>query len=121
MRCVDIDVTQCAPLYPPTYRNVFERTFVPGCAANSGACHKDSNALGAQANGLAFADAEASYDILVNHGSPAAFVTPGDGLCSPLLERLDSGDASLLMPPGAPLDPREQCSIARWIDNGAEP
>src|SRR5262252_9529249 len=50
-------------------------------------------------------------------------IAPGDAAHSELLRRIDSGDASVMMPPPAankPLDDRERAVLRAWIAAGAD-
>ena len=108
--CVEDLSTDCAPLYSPTYDEVFTRTLAPTCAQPGAACHSSQGRKG----GLVFEDADEAYTLLVGQA-----VVPSDAACSPLVVRLEASD-STVMPPGSPLDPAERCSIIQWIANGAE-
>jgi hypothetical protein len=116
--CLEID-TSCAPLYEPTFDNVFAMTLQPSCGVAGGSCHGAPDADGA-AGGLVMSEADATYDLLVDASrEPRAFVEPGDASCSLLAIRVSIDDDDLRMPPGSSLDPRVRCSIVQWIDEGA--
>ena len=119
--CIDYDVDACAPLYEPTYANVFAQTFRLDCATGGSACHANADALGAVDHGLAFADADAAYSLLVQDLGDATFVHPGDASCGVLTVRLRTEDDALRMPTGSMLEPTEICSVLKWIDAGAMP
>jgi hypothetical protein len=109
--CVENLDSSCAPLYEPTFDNLFSRTLEMRCGVAGGACH---SAEGHQA-GLVFDNADDSYANLVNAGR----VIPGDAACSLLVERIE-GSGVPVMPPGAPMSDAERCAIETWIDNGAQ-
>src|SRR5687767_3068003 len=89
--CVEVDVTTCAPLYAPTFENVFSRTLVPTCGVEGSSCHAPE---GARAD-LVFADADDSHAALLD-----GRVEPGDPSCSLLVRRIESDDRDFKMPPG---------------------
>lgn len=108
-RCVkDLDL-QCAPLYTPDFDEIFTRTLQPTCAVSGGACHAASGGQG----GMVLDEIEGAYAALQDR------VKPGDPGCSPLVRRLEAGDAGSVMPPGDPLLESERCVFVRWIDAGA--
>ena len=108
--CVtDLD-TACAPLYQPTFQNVFDQTLVPTCGIAGSACH---GADGRQA-GLVFAEIEEAHRLLLD-----GRVEAGDAACSLLMRRLESDDSGFQMPPGRKLNEAERCAIQQWIGNGA--
>jgi hypothetical protein len=113
--CVQgLDLT-CAPLYDPTFDQVYTRTLKPTCALSGASCHASEGAMG----GLVFADADSAYAALLGEGGAKPRVLAGDAACSLLIERLDATSAKV-MPPGAPLADAERCAVARWIQNGAK-
>lgn len=121
--CVEIDPAACSPLYAPTFENVFTQTLAPRCGVAGGACHGEAGAEGAVDGGLVLADEAASHAILLDEGSGDGepFVQPGDAACSLLLVRLLVDDPALRMPPGAAALPENEiCSVAQWVDAGAE-
>jgi hypothetical protein len=111
--CVDADVDGCKLAYPAEYPILFDRIFLQKCASAGGACHG-----GTGQGGLAFVDADASYELLVS-AKGGTRVKPGDARCSEVVVRLDSIGHSWSMPPGAPLDEGMRCSVRRWIQMGA--
>lgn len=121
--CVDVDPAACTPLYAPEFSNVMSETLAPRCGVAGGACHGQDGAEGALDGGLVLVDAEASHAIL-REGEGAGgepFVRPGDAACSLLVVRLAVDDPDLRMPPGAAaLEDTELCSIAQWIEQGAQ-
>lgn len=119
--CIDYDVDTCAPLFEPTYANVYAQTFMLDCSTGGTACHADAGALGAAAHGLQFSDADAAYSLLVEDLGDATFVRPGDASCGVLTVRLRTDDDALRMPTGSMLAPTEICSVLKWIDAGAMP
>ena len=112
--CVQID-PDCAPLYQPTFDEVFARTLEPTCGAGGSSCHSQQGAQG----GLAFAEPDESHAQLLGLTGSRPRVLVDDPGCSLLLRRLET-TGSTQMPPGAPLPAAERCSIALWINAGAE-
>lgn len=109
LTCVaDVDFATCAPLYAPTWHNVYTNTIVDSCAS-SRACHGGTSA----SSGLTLVGEEAAYTRL------RAYVTPGDAACSELVERLYTSSDELLMPRGARLPDPERCAIGQWVAAGA--
>jgi hypothetical protein len=121
--CAEVDATSCTPLYAPTFDRVFSQTLAPRCGVAGGACHGESGADGAVDGGLVLAEEDAAHAILLE-GSGASgepFVRPGDAACSLLVVRLVLDDPELRMPPGtAGLPEGELCSVAQWVQEGAE-
>jgi hypothetical protein len=110
--CVSVN-TDCAPLYEPTFENVYQQTLVSKCAVAGGACHAAAGGKG----GLVLEGLDVAYDSLVGGGSPLVNVaTPG---CSSLAVRLESDEASYVMPLGAKLSDAERCAIHQWVAGGA--
>lgn len=116
LTCVTNLDLSCAPLYAPTFDNVFTRTMKPTCAQPGGACHA---AAGAQ-NGLVLENEGAAYALLLGKTDGRARVLPGNAACSLVTEHLESTDASQVMPPGGQLQQAERCAIEQWIQNGAK-
>lgn len=108
--CVDESVVDCAPLYEPSFTNVYNRTLVQSCAVGGGACHGSDST----ASSFVLVDESQAYDAVMQH------LMPGDAACSPLSTRL-SGVGGDQMPPGGNLDAAAICAIRQWIANGAEP
>ncbi len=109
-----IDLT-CAPLYTPTFDQIYKRTLHPTCAQAGGSCHSAEGAMGS----LVFADPDDAYAALLGQSGAEARVVPGDAVCSLIVDRLyDTG--SQVMPPGAPLADAERCAVVLWIQNGAK-
>ena len=108
--CLAGDPTDCAPLYEPTFENVYDRTLLGSCAVGGSACHGSEGRTSALRLG----------DPASAHAALMAYVTPGDAICSPLSTRLD-GIGAGQMPPGGPLNEAAKCSIRQWISNGAPP
>ncbi len=107
--CITVD-TACAPLYPPTFANVYTMTLRPTCGATNSSCHSESGAKG----GLSFADEQTAYDGLVD-----TRVKPGDPGCSEFVVRTSSPDTDYEMPPGGGLSAPARCSLVRWVEDGA--
>lgn len=114
--CVEGLDLACAPLYSPTFDNVFTRTLQPTCAQAGASCHAAEGKQG----GLAFDDPDSAYAELVGSASKQGVVVPGDPSCSALVERLETAEASRRMPPGNPLSAAERCAIVQWIHDGAK-
>jgi hypothetical protein len=106
--CITVDAS-CAPLYAPTFDNVYTTTLKNTCGSDVHACHA---ALGA--SGLSFATEDTAYAELRD-----GQVTPGDPGCSPMIVRTSSVGARYQMPPGDPLSPQERCALVQWVKAGA--
>jgi hypothetical protein len=119
--CIDFDADACAPLYEPTYENVFAQTFTMKCATGGSACHANAQALGAAKHGLEFSDAANAHALLLQDLGDATFVHPGDESCGVLTVRLRTDDDAKRMPTGSMLIDTELCSVLQWIANGAMP
>lgn len=109
--CAEV-TTECAPLYEPTFDNVFNITLQQRCGVAGTACHARE---GGQA-GLVFVDIDESYTLLT--GQTARVDSEALG-CGTLLSRIAASDPSRAMPPSAPLSAAEQCSIVQWVAMGA--
>ena len=109
LECADLPAT-CAPLYQPTFDNIFANTLAPKCGVEGG-CHDASYAAG----GLVFVQADAAYDHLLR-----GRVEPADPSCSLLMVRLETADSALQMPPRNQLNEQERCAISQWILSGAQ-
>lgn len=109
--CVKVD-TSCAPLYAPTYDEVFTRTLAPTCGKSGVSCHSTTGHQG----GLAFEDADTAFRLLGERG----VVRAGDPACSEIVRRVTATDGNVRMPPGISIPAAEQCSIIQWIANGAK-
>jgi hypothetical protein len=114
--CVTGLSTACAPLYPPTFDQVFSRTLAPTCAQPGGVCHASTGVQG----GLLFITPDDSYALLLGESGSAPRVVPGNPACSLLVERIYATDPDKLMPPKAPLSDAERCAIVQWIAGGAK-
>jgi len=114
--CVEHLDLACAPLYSPTYDEIFTRTLHPTCAQAGGSCHAAAGAQG----GLVFEDADTAYALLLGQMGERARVVPGDTSCSVLVERLSSTDKTVVMPPGGALPDAERCAVIQWIKQGAK-
>jgi hypothetical protein len=115
LECVELPA-DCAPLYPPTYDELFARTFEPTCGQAGSFCHA---AEGARA-GLVFAEPDEAYELLNrSERSGGSLVRAGDAACSPLMLRLSAEDPSFSMPPGTRLSEQERCVVQQWIEQGA--
>jgi hypothetical protein len=101
--------TECAPLYAPTWDNVYTQTVARSCGGNRSSCH----AAGGDGE-IDLSTPETAYGSLV-----PAHVTAGDASCSDLVVRVHGDGEDYLMPPGAPLRDSERCAIAQWVQAGA--
>jgi hypothetical protein len=107
--CITVD-TSCAPLYAPTFDNVYSRTLKNTCGSLLSSCHSAAGMQG----GMSFQDQQHAYDALL-----AGRVTPGNPGCSKMIVRIDSPGASYQMPPGDPLSEPERCALIQWVMAGA--
>jgi cytochrome c len=107
--CITVDTT-CAPLYPPTFDNVYAMTLQNTCGSQQASCH---SAVGLE-GGLSFQDPQHAYAALL-----AGRVMPGNPGCSLMIVRIDSPGASYQMPPGEPLSEPERCALIQWVLAGA--
>jgi hypothetical protein len=106
--CVTVD-TSCAPLYAPTFDNIYTMTLRETCGSQL-SCHSAQG----QAGGMSFQDEQHAFDAL-RDGRVAA----GDPGCSKLIVRTDSPGASYQMPPGSPLNDAARCALIQWVQAGA--
>ncbi|HEX3481214.1 MAG TPA: c-type cytochrome domain-containing protein [Kofleriaceae bacterium] len=107
--CIAVD-TACAPLYAPTFDNVYTMTLRDTCGSQSASCH---SAVGRQ-GGMSFQDEQHAFDAL-----RAGRVVPGDPGCSKMIVRTDSPGAAYQMPPGDPLSEQARCALIQWVAAGA--
>ena len=98
----------CAPLYEPTWDNVYANTLEPTCGL-AGGCHGPDAAT---------AGFEVSEDQDATYASFLGKLEPPDASCSLAIRRMHLDGASG-MPPGAPLDDAEICAIQLWVEAGA--
>lgn len=103
----------CAPLYEPTFDNVFDNTLLGTCGQAGTFCHATEGAKGQ----LVLDDREGAYAALVQSTPPR--VVPGDPSTSVVMVRLETGDSGA-MPPGQPLSIAERCAVQQWIALGAK-
>ena len=116
-KCINVDLS-CAPLYPPTFDNVWTNTLNVSCGSTKSSCHSNSN----KAGGMTFADEATSYTELLStaHIDPSRLrVDPGDAACSLLIVRTDSPGQWYQMPQGTPLSAPERCALVQWVQSGA--
>lgn len=106
--CITVD-TSCAPLYAPTFDNVYTTTLKNTCGSDVHSCH---SAL--SESGISFATEPTAYMSLID-----GQVTPGDPGCSPMVVVTSSVGARYQMPPGDPLSPQERCALVQWVKAGA--
>jgi hypothetical protein len=120
--CVELsfDIDSCAPLYQPTFDNVWTSSLDGVCDTAGGSCHGKEDAAGA-VNGLVLADPDGAHAALMGEVDGRPFVDVADPACSVLMVRLAVDDDGFRMPPGefARTD-AELCAIAKWMADGAE-
>ncbi len=107
--CITVD-TSCAPLYPPTFDNVYTMTLRDSCGSARSSCHSAAGLKG----GMTFQDEQHAFDSLI-----AGRVMPGNPGCSKIVVRTSSPGADYQMPPGDPLSPAARCALIQWVQNGA--
>jgi hypothetical protein len=107
--CITVDPT-CAPLYEPTFDNVYSHTLRDTCGSTRSSCHSAAGKQG----GMSFEDEAHAYGALL-----AGRVVPGDPGCSKMIVRTDSPGADYQMPPGDPLSEPERCALIQWVAAGA--
>lgn len=107
--CITVDTT-CAPLYAPTFDNVYTMTLKNTCGSQLSSCHSAAGRQG----GMSFQDESHAYAALL-----AGRVQPGNPGCSKMIVRTGSPGASYQMPPGDPLGDPERCALIQWIQAGA--
>lgn len=113
-QCIEL-AESCAPLYAPTFDELFARTLGPTCAQGGASCHGPAGAKG----GLVLDEPDAAHAALTgaNGGEPRAVA--GDPACSEIVVRTHRSGESWSMPPGQPLSEAERCVIRLWIEQGA--
>jgi hypothetical protein len=109
---IEVDTT-CAPLYTPTFDNVYSMTLAPHCGSGARSCHSDAG----QAGGMSFATIDQAYAELLEDGQDR--VIPGDAACSIMIIRTQAS-SSIKMPPGSGLPAAEKCALLQWVANGAQ-
>ena len=102
----------CAPLYAPTFDQVYTQTLQAKCAVAGGACHSSEGAKG----GLILEGIDVAYANLVEADGRIVPFEPG---CGELSRRLESTDPTVVMPVGGGLSEPERCAIQMWIRAGA--
>jgi len=107
--CVEVDLT-CAPLYVPTFDNVYANTLTDGCGGERAACHSAAGRNG----GMSFEDPTTAHAALL-----AGRVVPGNAACSEMIVRTESVGESFQMPPGSALPEAERCALIQWVQRGA--
>lgn len=115
--CITVDTT-CAPLYPPTFDNVWTNTLAKSCGNTNSSCH---SATGHQ-DGLAMTDEAGAFSALLaaSGRDPSRMrVVPGNPACSLLIVRTDSPGTDYQMPQGDPLRASERCALLQWVQCGA--
>lgn len=110
----DTQVTAaCAPLYPPTFDNVYTMTLAPHCGSGARSCHSDAGKKG----GMTFATIDDAYAALTAAGQDR--VIAGDPACSIMIIRTNTTRPTIQMPPGSQLGAAERCSLVQWVAGGA--
>ena len=110
--CIEVD-PGCAPLYPPTWDNVFANTISPKCGTGGGGCHEGVSSQG----GLRLDESAAAHAVLT---SPAHdYVLLDNPGCSQLLQRIYTTSSRLRMPRGNTLPEGERCALQQWVLAGA--
>jgi hypothetical protein len=109
--CITVD-TSCAPLYQPTFDNIYTMTLHDSCGSQRSSCHSASGNSG----GMSFEDEGHAFAAL-----RAGRAKPGDPGCSKMIVRTDSPGAPYQMPPGDALSPAERCALILWVQAGAAP
>jgi len=107
--CIVVDTT-CAPLYAPTFDNVYTMTLQNTCGSGRASCHSAAGHQG----GMTFETEQKAYDALL-----AGRVMPSNPACSKIVVRTSSPGAPYQMPPGDPLSEAERCSLIQWVQAGA--
>jgi hypothetical protein len=107
---------ECDPTWPATFDSIYERKLEDSCASSDANCHGRAGNKG----GLTLEGPDEAYDALLGIGQDHPRVLPGDPECSILMQRLESTDPTIAMPPGRPLTEGERCAVRQWIANGAE-
>lgn len=106
--CVAVE-TSCAPLYAPTFDNVYATTLQNTCGSRLSSCHS-ANGLGR----MSLMEPSTAYTSLLD-----GHVTPGDPGCSEMIVRTNAPGKDYEMPPGMPLGAPERCSLIQWVAAGA--
>jgi hypothetical protein len=101
----------CTPQYQPTYQDVYQNTFRSDCGV--GGCHAGA----APRAGLDLSDEATARAQLLEEG----LVIPGDPEHSEMIMRVFTTIDEYVMPRGEPLSEAEQCALALWVLDGAEP
>ena len=105
--------TDCAPLYEPTFDNVYTNTITRSCGVGAGSCHGPG-----ASTGIDLSTIDATYELLMGAQDLPAYVLPGEPNCSQLMIRIDQPDPADTMPPGLPLSEAERCAIRQWVQEG---
>jgi hypothetical protein len=114
--CLDPLRTDCQPLYEPTFTNIYDNTLSKSCAVGNGTCHTvDGQGV---ANNLSFATEDSAYAGLTGMVDGVKRAIENDAECSILIQRLESDDPDIQMPPGKKLQESERCAIIQWVAAG---
>ena len=97
----------CAPLYEPTFDNLYTNTIAQKCAVNGASCH----AAAGNAGGLTLEGPDVAHAALAGDAD--------EPRCAPAVVRTHSSEEGTQMPPGAPLSEAELCAIRQWVAAGA--
>jgi len=100
----------CAPLYMPTFTNVFENTLKMDCGSTRGACHSASGD-----GDMSLANVDTAYQSLLD-----GRINAGDPVCSELIVRTHDLGTDYQMPPGASISAAERCALVQWVAAGAQ-
>jgi hypothetical protein len=116
--CLDPLPDDCDLVFAPTYDAFFDNVLGRTCGAAStgGSCHGPDGGMA----GLFLHDRDMAYDYLLGDADGRARVIPNDPECSMLVQRIESTDPDVMMPPTARLSAGERCAIERWIAMGAK-
>jgi hypothetical protein len=107
--CIEVDLS-CAPLYVPTFDNVYTNTLQTGCGSQRVSCHSAEG----QKGGMSFEDPDTAHAALL-----AGRVVAGNAACSEMIVRTSSVGESYQMPPGSALSETERCALILWVQSGA--
>jgi hypothetical protein len=110
--CITNIDTGCAPLYTPTFTNVYNMTIKNSCGSTLSSCHSAAGAP--NAGGLNLSTEQAAFD-----GLSLGRVKAGDPACSELIVRTHSPGKDYEMPPDSVLSEPTKCALVQWVQMGA--
>jgi hypothetical protein len=113
LECNTTVTPACAPLYPPTFENVYTMTLRSDCGSGANSCHSDRG----EAGGMSFATIDGAYAALLAPGEDR--VIPGDPSCSIMIIRTHTSQSDIKMPPVSGLSEAERCALVQWVAEGA--